>query len=50
MIDKLYDGGYFDYQGFILSNLKGLSLTSDEAIVLIKILDCYKKSDVFDVL
>ena len=50
MIDKLYSGGYFDYQKFILSNLKDLSLTSDEAIVLIKILDCYKTSDVFDVL
>ncbi|MCR5112600.1 MAG: hypothetical protein K6A63_01540 [Acholeplasmatales bacterium] len=50
MIDKLYDSGCFDYQRFILSNLKGLSLTNDEAVVLIKILDCYRTSDVFDVI
>lgn len=42
MIKKLYEIDCFNYQRFILDNLKSLSLSSDEALVLINILDNYK--------
>ncbi len=48
MIKKLYELGYFDYRGFILDNLKSLSLSTTEAIILIKILDDFKKSPSFN--
>lgn len=48
MIKKLYELGYFDYRGFILNNLKSLSLTTTEAIVLIKMLDDFKESHTFN--
>ena len=48
MIKKLYELGYFDYKNFILDNLKALSLTANEAIILIKILDSYKEKDSFN--
>lgn len=48
MIKKLYNLGYFDYKNFILDNLKSLSLSTTEAIILIKILDSYKVSDQFN--
>lgn len=44
MIKKLYDSDCFDYQKFILNNYKKLSLSCDEVIVLIKLLDNYKIS------
>lgn len=47
MIKKLFEMGYFDYQGFILGNLKNLSLSSTEALVLIKIIDNYKDNSIF---
>lgn len=48
MIKKLYESGYFDYKNFILDNLKSLSLSTTEAIILIKILDIYKNSESFN--
>lgn len=48
MIKKLFEYGYFDYKSFILDNLKGLSLSTTEAIVLIKIIDNYKLNDKFN--
>ena len=48
MIKKLYELGYFDYQNFILDNLKSLSLSTTEAIILIKLLDSYKLSSLFN--
>lgn len=48
MLRKIYNKGWFDYKKFILDNLKRLSITSCEAIVLIKMLDNYSKTDVFD--
>ena len=42
MIQKLYESGYFNYKDFILDNMKKLSLSSIEAIVLIKMLDEFK--------
>ena len=42
MINKLFELGYFKYQDFILDNMKKLSLSTLEAIVLIKMLDEYK--------
>ena len=42
MIKKLYESGYFNYKDFILDNMKKLSLSSIEAIVLIKMLDEFK--------
>ena len=42
MIKKLYEAGYFNYQDFILDNMKKLSLSPIEAIVLIKMLDEFK--------
>ncbi len=41
MIKKLYECGCFRYEEFILTHLKELSLTSDEAILLILILKEY---------
>ncbi len=48
MIKKLYELGYFDYKGFILDNLKSLSLSTTEAIILIKMLDDYKESSSYN--
>ncbi|MBR6071244.1 MAG: hypothetical protein IKP77_00245 [Acholeplasmatales bacterium] len=48
MIKKLFEMGYFDYQGFILGNLKNLSLSTTEALVLIKVIDNYKTSSSFN--
>ncbi len=39
MLKKLYEAGYLDYKKLILSNLRQLSLSANEALVLIKILD-----------
>lgn len=46
MIKKLYEADCFDYKKFIFDNIKKLSLNSNEAIILIKILDNYKKSKI----
>ena len=48
MIKKLYEEGYFDYKNYILDNLKSLSLSTTEAIILIKLLDSYKNSCLFN--
>ena len=42
MLKKLYECGCFDYRKYIIDNQKALALTSDEAIVLINMLDEYK--------
>ena len=42
MLKKLYEAGYLDYKNLILSNLRTLSLSANDALVLIKILDLYK--------
>ena len=39
MIKKLYKAGCFNYEKFILDNLKRLSLSPSEALVLIKVLE-----------
>ncbi|MBE6137021.1 MAG: hypothetical protein E7176_01310 [Erysipelotrichaceae bacterium] len=46
MIKKLYECDCFDYQKFILNNTKQLSLSADETVVLIKLLDNYKSSKI----
>ena len=46
MIKKLYECNCFDYQKFILNNTKQLSLSVEEAVVLIKLLDNYKISKI----
>jgi len=46
MIRKLYESDCFDYQRFILNNSKLLSLSADEVVVLIKLLDNYKNSKI----
>ncbi len=43
MIKKLYECGCFNFQKFILEHTKPLALNSDEAIILIKILESYTK-------
>lgn len=42
MLKKIFESGYFDYQDFILENLKKLSITPVEAFILIKMLDQFK--------
>lgn len=42
MLKKIFESGYFDYQNFILDNLKKLSLSPIEAFILIKMLDVFK--------
>ena len=42
MIKKLFEAGYFNYKEFILDNMKRLSLSPIESIVLIKMLDEFK--------
>ena len=42
MIKKLFESGYFNYQDFILDNMKKLSLSPLESIVLLKMLDEFK--------
>lgn len=44
MLDKLYEANCFNYARFIIDNQKKLGLNSDEAIILINILDGYKTS------
>ncbi|MGM9969144.1 MAG: hypothetical protein ACI35S_01970 [Anaeroplasma sp.] len=44
MLKKLYELDYFDYKKFILDNTKKLSLSCDEAMVLIKVLGQFKNS------
>lgn len=42
MLKILYEKGYLDYKKLILENIKTLGLSSDETLVLIKLLDLYK--------
>ena len=42
MVKKLFELGYFNYQDFILDNIKKLSLSPIEALLLIKMLDQFK--------
>lgn len=42
MLKKIFESGYFNYQDFILENLKKLSITPVEAFILIKMLDQFK--------
>lgn len=44
MLNILFDKHYLDYKKLILDNVKSLGLSSDEALVLIKILDQYPNS------
>ncbi|MBQ9449068.1 MAG: hypothetical protein IJU60_04255 [Acholeplasmatales bacterium] len=52
MLKKLYNSGYFNYEKFIIENLKKLSLSPDEAIVLTKLLYYAKKEQkaIYDIL
>lgn len=45
MLEKLYKKGYLCYERLILDHLKALGLNAEEAVVLIKILDDYFKTD-----
>ncbi len=49
MLKNLYKMGCFDYDKFILKNLKKLSLSPDEAVVLIELLSETKVSDSFSI-
>lgn len=49
MIERMFKKGYFNYQKFIVTEAKLLSLTGDEAIILIKILDEYSKTNKYSV-
>lgn len=42
MLKKIFESGYFNYQDFILENLKKLSISPIEAFILIKMLDAFK--------
>lgn len=42
MLKKIFESGYFNYQDFILENIKKLSISPIEAIVLIKMLDQFQ--------
>jgi len=42
MLKNLFEQGYFNYRDFILENTKKLSLSSLEAMILIKMLDEFK--------
>ena len=42
MLKKIFESGYFNYQDFILDNIKKLSITPIEAFILIKMLDQFK--------
>lgn len=44
MLKKLYEAGYLDYKKLILTNLRQLSLSANEALVLIKILEQYTQN------
>ena len=44
MLNKLYEADCFNYAKFIIDNQKKLGLNSDEAMILINILDGYKTS------
>lgn len=45
MLKKLYECGCFDYRKYIIDNQKALALNSDEAIVLINMLQAYKENN-----
>lgn len=42
MLKKIFESGYFNYQDFILENLKKLSISPIEGFILIKMLDEFK--------
>lgn len=48
IIKKLYDSDCFNYERFILNNINALSLSLNDSVILIKILDNYKNSNIFD--
>lgn len=45
MLKKLYECDCFDYRKYIIDNQKSLALNSDEAIVLINMLQAYKDNN-----
>ena len=48
ILKRLFNENCFDYKQFIINNMKSLSIDTIEAMVLIKILDSYKQSDIFN--
>lgn len=48
MLNKIYNGNWFDYRNFIIDNEKNLSINPIEAHILINLLDKYKISNEFD--
>ena len=48
ILKRLFEADCFDYNKFILDNLKHLMIDADEAIVLIKIIEYYKETDIFN--
>lgn len=49
MLKRLYKSGCFDYYRFIINNSKKLSLSTNEMLVLIKILDECKETNNFKI-
>ncbi len=48
ILKRLFEADCFDYKKYVLDNLKYLLIDANEAIVLIKIIEYYKESDVFN--
>ena len=48
ILKRLFEADCFDYNKFILNNLKHLLIDANEAVVLIRLIDYYKKTDVFN--
>ncbi len=48
ILKRLFESDCFDYKKFILDNLKHLIIDASEAIVLIKIIEYYETTDIFN--
>lgn len=48
ILKRLFEADCFDYKKFILDNLKHLLIDASEAIVLIKIIEYYETSEIFN--
>ncbi len=48
ILKRLFASDWFDYKKFILDNLKHLIIDASEAIVLIKIIEYYETTDIFN--
>ena len=48
ILKRLFESDCFDYKKFILDNLRHLIIDASEAIVLIKIIEYYETTDIFN--